>query len=399
MTTRARTAAVIGGGVAGPVTAAALVKAGIEATVYESYPGRPEGVGGTLALAANGKRALEIIGADEAVAAIGDPVSAQNLTIGKRHRFTVPQLGDVGPMWTLHRADLHRVLHERAEAMGVKFVFGKHLDGIRDDGDGATAVFGDGTEASADVIVGADGVHSAVRRLVDAANPGPKYTGMISFEAVSEHEVPVGPEVMTFAFGKRAYYLYWRLPQGGTRWGVNLPFVDPLPAKALRETSNEDWMARLLKIYADDDPGAELLRRTPAERLLSHGPLWIMPSVPVWHRGRAVLVGDSVHAPSNSSGQGASLAIESGIELARCLRDLPVPEAFAAYERLRRPRVERIAANAAKINRAKAPGAFAQAVMPLMMPLMFKTAMDPEKTLGPIQRHRIDWDAPAAAGV
>jgi 2-polyprenyl-6-methoxyphenol hydroxylase-like FAD-dependent oxidoreductase len=52
------------------------------------------------------------------------------------------------------------------------------------------------------------------------------------------------------------------------------------------------------------------------------GSLHIMPPVPHWHRGRLVLVGDAVHAPSNSSGQGASLAIESAIELARCLRDL-----------------------------------------------------------------------------
>ncbi|MEU6247138.1 NAD(P)/FAD-dependent oxidoreductase [Glycomyces sp. NPDC047010] len=398
MTKKATTAVVIGGGVAGPVTAAALAKAGIEATVFEAYPGRPEGVGGTLALAANGKRALGILGADEAIAEIGDPVSAQDLTIRTR-RFTVPQLPDVGPMWTVHRADLHRVLHERAEAMGVKFAFGKRLEAIREDGDGATAVFGDGTEATADVVVGADGVHSTVRGLIDARNPGPRYTGMISFEAVADLEVPVGPEVMNFAFGRRGYYLYWRLPQGGTRWGVNLPFPEPLPAKVLRETSNEAWLAKLLELYGDDDPGAELLRRTPPERVLCHGPLWIMPSVPVWHRGRAVLVGDSVHSPSNSSGQGASLAIESGIELARCLRDLPVPEAFAAYERLRRARVEGIAANAAKINRAKAPGAFAQAVMPLLMPLMLKTAMDPEKTLGPIQRHRLDWDATATAGV
>ncbi|MFB9661895.1 FAD-dependent oxidoreductase [Glycomyces mayteni] len=398
MTKKATTAVVIGGGVAGPVTAAALAKAGIEATVYEAYPGRPEGVGGTLALAANGKRALGVLGADEAIAEIGDPVSAQDLTVRNR-RFSVPQLPDVGPMWTVHRADLHRVLHERAEAMGVRFAFGKRLESIREDGDGATAVFSDGSEAGADVVVGADGLYSTVRSLIDPANPGPRYTGMLSFEAVSDHEVPVGPEVMNFAFGRRGYYLYWRLAQGGTRWGVNLPHPDPMSIKEVRARANEAWLARLLELYGDDDPGAELLRRTPPERLLGHGSLWIMPSVPVWHRGRAVLVGDSVHAPSNSSGQGASLAVESGIELARCLRDLPVPEAFAAYVRLRRARVEGIAANAAKINRAKAPGPFAQAVMPLLMPLVLKTAMDPEKTLGPIQRHRLDWDARVAAGV
>jgi 2-polyprenyl-6-methoxyphenol hydroxylase-like FAD-dependent oxidoreductase len=124
-----------------------------------------------------------------------------------------------------------------------------------------------------------------------------------------------------------------------------------------------------------------------------------MPSVPRWYRGNMVIVGDAVHAPSNSSGQGASLAIESAIELARCLRDLPdVTSAFAAYERLRRPRVERIAARAGKINHLKAPGPVARAVMPVLMRLLMKTAMRPERAFGAEQRYRIDWSASVVAG-
>lgn len=119
-----------------------------------------------------------------------------------------------------------------------------------------------------------------------------------------------------------------------------------------------------------------------------------MPSVPRWHRGRMMLVGDAVHAPSNSSGQGASLAIESAVEPARCLRDLPdAPTAFAAYESLRRRRVERITARAAKVNRLKAPGPLAGALMPLMMRLLMKTVLKQERNLGP-ERYRIDWNAP-----
>jgi 2-polyprenyl-6-methoxyphenol hydroxylase-like FAD-dependent oxidoreductase len=109
-----------------------------------------------------------------------------------------------------------------------------------------------------------------------------------------------------------------------------------------------------------------------------------------------VLVGDSAHAPSNSSGQGASLAIESAVEIARCLRDLPdVASAFAAFDGLRRDRVEGIAARAARLNHAKAPGRFAQAMMGTLMPLVMKVAMNPEKMLGPEQRFTIDFDARA----
>lgn len=125
------------------------------------------------------------------------------------------------------------------------------------------------------------------------------------------------------------------------------------------------------------------------------GALHIMPPVPHWYRGQMVLVGDAVHAPSNSSGQGASLAIESAVQLARCLRDLPAAEAFAVYERLRRGRVEGVAARAAKINHSKTPGPVARKMMQLLAPVMVKTVMNPEKTMGPEQRYRIDWDAPA----
>jgi 2-polyprenyl-6-methoxyphenol hydroxylase-like FAD-dependent oxidoreductase len=140
------------------------------------------------------------------------------------------------------------------------------------------------------------------------------------------------------------------------------------------------------------------MRTSTADDLQVVGALQIMPPVPHWHRGRMVLVGDAAHAPSNSSGQGASLAIESAVQLARCLRDLPdVPAAFAAFERLRRDRVERVAARAARINHAKTPGPVARAVMPLVMPLLMRTVMDPEKTVAVEQRYRIDFDAPVTS--
>jgi len=161
-----------------------------------------------------------------------------------------------------------------------------------------------------------------------------------------------------------------------------------------RAVPTEEWLRRLREAYGDDEPGGDLVRHIDPAKLVVNGSTHIMPSVPHWHRGHAVLVGDAVHAPSNSSGQGASLAVESAIELARCLRDLPdAPSAFAAYERLRRTRVERIATNAAKVNHVKAPGPVMRAMMPVMMRLMLMTAMRPEKTFGPVQRHRIDWSA------
>jgi 2-polyprenyl-6-methoxyphenol hydroxylase-like FAD-dependent oxidoreductase len=132
--------------------------------------------------------------------------------------------------------------------------------------------------------------------------------------------------------------------------------------------------------------------------MLVVGPMERMSALPHWYRGRLVLVGDSAHAPSSSSGQGASLAIESGIELARCLRDIDdVEAACAEYEKLRRPRVESISEQAAKTNTGKTNGAAATLVFGLLMPILRRTILVPEKMFGPVHRFRISWDETLSA--
>ena len=109
-------------------------------------------------------------------------------------------------------------------------------------------------------------------------------------------------------------------------------------------------------------------------------------------------MGDSAHAPSSSSGQGASIAAESAIELAQCLRDIPeVSKAFGAYERLRRPRVQRIAAYGARQNNHKTLGPIAKALMRVLLPLAMRTFMNPQKTLGWMHGYQIDWGKTRAA--
>lgn len=157
------------------------------------------------------------------------------------------------------------------------------------------------------------------------------------------------------------------------------------------------WLAKLRGIYGDDIPARDLILHTRPDHLFAFGTMQMMPPLPNWHRGRMVLVGDSVHAPSSSSGQGASLAMESAVELARCLRDTDdLPQALADYVGLRRSRVEAVAARAAKTNNTKALGPAAIAIMKLVMPLAMKTVFTPERMLGAEQRRQIDWDAPVA---
>ncbi|MBO0683797.1 MAG: FAD-dependent monooxygenase [Candidatus Dormibacteraeota bacterium] len=390
-----RSALVIGGGIAGPVTAAALRKAGIQATVYEAYPGPSKGIGGALALAPNGLNALRIVGADDAVRAASIPITRSVMSVGAS-RIALPMLRDLPPLSVIERGDLHRILREAAAAAGVRFEWGKRLADVQEGAEGVTASFADGTAATADVLIGSDGVRSTVRSLIDPDAPKAGFTELLGLEGRADADLGLEPGTMTFAYGARAYYIYWPLPEGGVWWGANLPSTRYLSLAEARETPAEEWLRILRDTYAGDVPGELLARTTAAEDLQVTGALHIMPPVPQWFRGRMVLVGDAVHAPSNSSGQGASLAIESGIQLARCLRDAPDPgAAFAAYETLRRARVEKIARRGAALNRTKAPGRVARHVMPLMMSVAFRL-MPLERMLGPEQRYTIDWDAPAA---
>ncbi|HTJ67693.1 MAG TPA: NAD(P)/FAD-dependent oxidoreductase [Actinospica sp.] len=399
---KTRTALVIGGGIAGPVAALALRKVGIEATVYEAYPPESNGIGGGLGLASNGLAALELVDAADAVRAIATSFPTMYMSINGKRAGVAATLNGEEPLQLVTRGDLHKALHDVADAAGIEFVYGKRLVSADEQPGGITARFADGTSASADILIGADGIKSTVRTLIDPEAPAAKWTGTIGFgsydiDVADVPDIDIEPNTGCFSFGKRAYYLYWRYPNGTIAWGANLPWKEYLSISEARAVPNEQWIDVFRETYAGDMPGEQMVRALKPEGLDIQGGLHIMPPVPHWYRGRMVLVGDSVHAPSNSSGQGASLAIESAIELARALRDLPDHEsAFAAYERLRRTRVEKIAKAAARVNHAKAPGPVAKVLMRAIMPIMFSPKIV-EKSNGPALRHRIAFDEPVLA--
>jgi 2-polyprenyl-6-methoxyphenol hydroxylase-like FAD-dependent oxidoreductase len=385
-----RNALVIGGGIAGPVTAMALRKAGIEATVYEAYGSTADGVGGALSIAPNGLNALAVLDASDIVARIGDPMRAmviQSWTGKRLAEFgTPPGLPEMQLVW---RADLYRALYDEAARRGIRTEHGKRLVDATEDADGVTARFADGTQARGDILVGADGIRSTVRTLIDPAAPRPRYAGLLGFGArLDRSGLASTDSKMHMVFGKRAFFGYQVLDDGTGGWFANLPSRSPT-------LTADDWIPVLRKAFADDrTPAVTLIDRTDPADLLVTGPLEDIPTVPTWYRGRMVLVGDSAHATSPSSGQGASLAIESSVHLARCLRDLPYGEAFAAYERLRRERVERIIRMAARTNSDKAAGPVARVLRDALMPVLMKLFANSERWSWQFD-YRIDWDEPA----
>jgi len=199
---------------------------------------------------------------------------------------------------------------------------------------------------------------------------------------------------MPMSFGKRAFFGY-QVFDSDAVWFVNLPHAEPMTVAEAKGTPAAQWLPLLREMFAADrTPAAQLIACTDPANLLIVGPVENMPRVPVWSKGRMVLVGDSAHAPSSSSGQGASQSIESAIQLARCLRDLPRDRAFAAYEAERRPRVERIIRETTHKNSAKTAGPVGRFVNAWALRIFTRLAK-PERMAWMFD-YRIDWDARVA---
>jgi FAD-dependent urate hydroxylase len=386
-------ALIIGGGITGPVAALALRKAGIEAEIFEAYEQSADG-GGWLMIAPNGVNALGVIGAADALRTVGRPNQRMVMTDGRGKRFgAFDELDADNPSQLVMRPDLYRLLAERATAAGIKIHHGKRLVDAIETADGVTAHFADGSTAIGDVLLGADGVHSTVRNLIDPNAPGPRYTGLLGFGgSVPGNDFGLGKDEFYFAQGKRGFLGYARMADGDTGWFTNVPSAEPMTGAEARAIGAEEWLRRMRELYGDDYPAHDILAKATTDGMIVLGGMHIMPSTPIWHSNRMVLVGDAAHVPSNSTGQGASMSIESAIELARCLRDLPVPQAFQAYEKMRRPRVEQVAAYGEKANQDKVNGRIGQAITSVLAPIAMKLFMKPEKMFGWLHRYRIDWD-------
>jgi 2-polyprenyl-6-methoxyphenol hydroxylase-like FAD-dependent oxidoreductase len=394
-----RRALIVGGGVCGPVAAMALHRAGLEPVVFEARPAGAGEAGSVLTVATNGLDALRAIGADAAVAAAGFPTPTAVLWSGTGKRLGEVPIGSTREPHrfsrTIRRAHLQRVLHEEAGGRAVSIEPGKRLIGAETTDEGVVARFGDGSEAFGDLMIGCDGIHSTVRRLIDPAAPRPRYVGLLNFGGFSPGRPVAPPGAWHMIFGRRAFFGYTTDPAGGTVWFVNVP-RHACSREERDATSLEQWRHWLIGLFEDD--------RGPAADLIAAGVLELaadsthdLPTVPVWHRDRLVIIGDAAHAPSPSSGQGASMAIEDAVVLAKCLRDIPdLRRAFAVFERERRERVERIVAHGARSSSTKTVSGLGRVFRDLMLPLVFRHVVT-EKSVAWMHEHHVDWNDPIAA--
>jgi FAD-dependent urate hydroxylase len=380
---------IIGGGIAGPVAAMALDRVGITATVYERHDQPADGVGGLIGLAPNGLAALATVGLAEPVEAISLPVRSMAMFAGNGRKLA--EFGGDPAFHAVWRSELYGVLEREARARGVAFEYGRRLEGVTQDDNGVTAHFADGTTATGDILVGADGIRSTVRTLIDPAAPRPRYTGLVSFggRPTVPLRVPSTHGSFHMFYGKKAVFAYYA-DDGNTGWYVNMPSPQPIAA---RDVDAVEWLRRLSALFTGDtSPATEIIRASDPAELVIAGAVDDLPDVPRWSDGRVVIIGDAAHATSPSSGQGGSMAIESGIQLARCLRDFPsVSAAFRGYELLRRERVRRVIEHGRRTDTTKAPGPITRAILPVVMKLLVR----PGKYTW-MADYRIDFDAPVA---
>ena len=336
-------AVVVGGGIGGIAAAVALRLAGIAVQVYEQAQRLTE-VGAGVSLAPNGLRMLDRLGVSEGVERLGARhLSTQlRLSDGQPARHEPHQFAQAGRNVGIHRADLLALLAARLPPGTVRT--GHRCTGFRQDADSAMVSFANGATATADVVIGADGIHSVLQRfVVEPAEP--VFSGVVAYRGLVPRldEYPAGTMRMWVGEGK--HFLVFPV-----RSGQLLNYVGFVPSdRSVRESwSAPGDPAALAAHFAGWDP---LIGRiiTAISGPGGSGFQWGMyDRAPLsrWSSGRLTLLGDAAHPMLPHLGQGVNQALEDAVALATLLgttaSSADVPRALVAYERLRLDRTARI---------------------------------------------------------
>jgi salicylate hydroxylase len=339
--------AIIGGGIGGLTAANALLRAGVEVSVYEAA-GELKEIGAGVALQSNAMRVLKFIGVEPEIRKIAgksdysvtrDGISGR--IISRTSRAKQVELHGIEPA-TVHRADMLDVL---AAALPPDIAtLGKKCVSVESGPSSAVARFADGTEVEADVIIGADGIHSAVRTALFGPD-APKFTGKICYRSV----IPRAKVRASALSDVAADNGQWLGPHGTI-------VLYPLRQEELiNVVCHYDDDTYRHESWVTECPRDEVLQRYTGWhesllRLFEAGDTWYKwalydrDPIPQWTKGRVTLLGDAAHPMLPYLGQGACQALEDGAVLANALAASPADPvaALATYERIRRPRASQV---------------------------------------------------------
>ncbi|WP_336206728.1 FAD-dependent oxidoreductase [Nonomuraea sp. LPB2021202275-12-8] len=348
-------AAVIGGGVAGAASAIALARIGAAVTVYEAYNDPAGPVGSFVSLSVNGLRALDALGCLPAVQEAGFGVERQRMWSGRGKPLgDVPRgrrSGDPLHSVTLMRADLVRTLRDEAVRSGARILTDRRLTGPHDP-----------AATGADLVVGADGIWSATRRALDPTVPEPVYAGLYSVSGTSTRTDAERPS-FNMVFARRGAFVHIPAPDGTVWWSAQVASAEqPADPAAI----GIDGLAALFRT----EPAVLSLLGAPSS-VRTGTLLHVLAPVTRRHDDRTVLVGDAAHPVG--AGQGASMAIEDAVALARELASAgEIPAALTAFDRVRHDRTGKLAKTAAANRDAKTAGPVPAWFRDAFMPFFFE---------------------------
>ncbi|HQT79064.1 MAG TPA: FAD-dependent monooxygenase [Rhodopila sp.] len=342
---------IVGGGVGGLTLALALRQRGIAAEVFEQASELTE-IGAAVALSANATRELRRLGVLDGITALStEPTELiyRNWRDGRRiaahpvHQDLQYQTRFGAPYCGIHRADLQRVLSGALGGNGLHL--GHRLVDLVDQGDSTRLAFANGRLADVDLVIGADGIRSVVRRFVTGGEDT-VYSGTSAFRGI----VPVDrlpslpdPQAIQFWMGPNAHLLHYAI--GGAGEAVNFFAVVEGP-EVWPHTGR--WLAEVQPNEAASAFAGWHKAVTEMVGAVAHTVRWGLFTVrPLrhWSRGRTVLLGDAAHAMLPHQGQGANTTIEDAITLAELLVGVSadgIEAMLGRYQALRRVRTRQI---------------------------------------------------------
>lgn len=347
MTPAARRVVVVGGGVVGLALAGALQQIGAEVTVLERAPALRDG-GGALMLWANGVRALDALGHRGGLDRCAVPLRRAELR--NETGALLQQLamrGDEGHS-VVRRDDLLARLREgvRGDVVRVGCAVSSVCDGAR----GASVTLDTGETVEADLVVGADGLHSVVRAALwnDGAPVEVGQTVWVGLCDVGALAVEEGVTVGTLGVARRFWY---------TRVRGDRVYWYALASDEAGEGARSHTRARLAEALAAwHAPVADLVRATD-DAAVTVTSLRDRPALARWSGLRCTLAGDAAHPMTPDLGQGACQGFEDAWMLAAALgRERTVADALAVYERARREHAARVASLSGVVARTSMPG-------------------------------------------
>ncbi|GAA2445362.1 FAD-dependent monooxygenase [Streptomyces macrosporus] len=340
---------VIGAGIGGLTAAAALHRRGWAVTVAERAAAL-EPVGAGIALAPNAQRALDVIGLGDTVRAMSAWQDEGGLRTPSGHwlsRTTQDAAAERfgGPVVVAHRADLVALLAARLPEDAVRTGTPVEVTDPGAAGRPATVRTADGREHTADLVVAADGIHSAARRTLFPDHPAPRYAGYTAWRfVVPAPERPFSPHE-TWGRGS----VWGTVPLHGGRVYAYATATVPAGLRA-----PDDERAELLRRFGHwHHPVPDLLAAVDPAAVLRSDVYRTAAALPAYHLGRVALLGDAAHAMVPNLGQGGCQAVEDAVVLAHHAAPDPegTPAALAAYTRDRLPRTMTVVRRSERVGR------------------------------------------------